>query len=181
MLKKSWSISVHDILSPMTNNSHDSEILAEGQQVLTACAFIHQEIDGKEKVFLPKRADTKKFLPGVYEIPGGHIDFGEDPVAGLKREINEEFGAEIAVGDPFFVFTYTNDIKKSHSIEVVYFARFVSNLGNLVLNPEDHSSYGWFAEDELKNATTPDKNLDDIEFQAIKKGFALIRGQSLEF
>jgi 8-oxo-dGTP diphosphatase len=162
----------------MTKTSHDSETIAEGQQVITACAFIHQEIDGVEKVFLPKRAEIKKFLPGVYELPGGHIDFGEEPVSGLKREIGEEFGMEIEVGDPFFVFTYTNDIKRSHSIEVIYFARFVSELGTLELNPEDHSDFGWFAEDELINATSEGKGLDDIEFQAMQKGFALLRGEA---
>lgn len=165
----------------MAHISHDSEVLAEGQQVITACAFIHQEIDGVEKVFLPKRADTKKFLPGVYELPGGHIDFGEDPVDGLKREIDEEFGMEVEVGDPFYAFTYTNDIKRSHSIEVVYFSKFVSVLGSLVLNPEDHSEYGWFAESELEKATTAEKGLDDIEFVAIRKGFALLKGESPQF
>ncbi len=165
----------------MTHISHDSETLAEGQQVITACAFIHQEIEGLEKVFLPKRADTKKFLPGVYELPGGHIDFGEELVSGLKREIYEELGMEIKIGDPFHVFTYTNDIKRSHSIEVIYFARFVSELEELSLTPEDHSGYGWFAESELINATTEGKALDDIEFQAIRKGFALLRGESIQF
>ena len=33
---------------------------------------------GDIKILLPKRASTKKFLPNVYELPGGHIDFGED-------------------------------------------------------------------------------------------------------
>jgi len=31
---------------------------AKGQQVITACAFIHANFDGVEKVFLPKRAAT---------------------------------------------------------------------------------------------------------------------------
>jgi ADP-ribose pyrophosphatase YjhB (NUDIX family) len=97
------------------------------------------------------------------------------------REIDEEFGAQVEIGDPFFVFTYTNDIKKSHSIEVVYFTRFVSDLGRLTLNPEDHSEFGWFAEDELEKATSPTKGLDDIEFQAIRKGFALLRGEPPKF
>src|SRR6266566_5216805 len=74
----------------MPKTSHDSETPAHGQQVITACVFIHHNFDGIEKLFWPKRADTKKFLPGVYELPGGHIDFGEDITAGLKREIQEE-------------------------------------------------------------------------------------------
>lgn len=112
----------------MTKTQHDSETLAEGKQVMTACAFIHRNFDGVEKVFLPKRAATKKFLPSVFEMPGGHIDYGEDIVAGLKREIQEEFGMETSIGDPFGCFTYTNDVKQSHSIEVIYFAEFTSPL-----------------------------------------------------
>ncbi len=71
----------------MTQTAHDSETPAQGQQVITACAAIHHSFDGVVKIFVPKRAETKKFLPGVYELPGGHIDFGENIVEGLKREI----------------------------------------------------------------------------------------------
>lgn len=163
----------------MTVTSHDSESAADGQQVITACAFIHHVIDGHEKVFLPRRAITKKFLPGVRELPGGHIDFGENPVDGLKREIKEEFDMEIAVGDPFFVFTYTNEVKGSHSIEVVYFAQFTNGTENIKLNPEDHSEFGWFAENELEQAYACNKDADDIEFVAVRKGFAILRGETI--
>jgi 8-oxo-dGTP pyrophosphatase MutT (NUDIX family) len=165
----------------MNKTSHDSETPAQGQQVISACAFIHRKIGGVEKVFLPKRAATKKFLPNVFELPGGHVDYGEDIVTGLKREIAEEFGMTIEVEDPFFAFTYTNDIKGSHSIEVDYFASFVEDSQNVKLDLEDHSEYGWFAEDELANATTEGKGFDDLEFVAMKKGFALLRGESPKF
>jgi len=161
--------------------SHDSEVPAHGQQVITACALIHKDFDGVIKIFLPKRADTKKFLPGVYEIPGGHIDFGEDIIEGLKREIGEEFTMDITVGDPFASFTYTNDVKGSHSIEVVYFASFTSPLENIKLHPDDHSEYGWFAEDELEKVMTENKRGDDPEIQALTKAFSLLKGESLDF
>lgn len=169
-------------LQIMTKASHDSEVLAQNQQVITACAFIHHTFNGVPKVFLPKRSSTKKFLPGVYELPGGHIDFGEEPVVGLKREIHEELGANIEVGDPFYIFTYLNEIKGSHSVEIIYFAKFTNdNINNISLNAEDHSEYGWFSENELINATTENKDLDDIEFVAMKKGFALLNGESQKF
>ena len=131
------------------NASHDSETPAHGRQVITASAFIVHAFDGVNKVFLPRRAETKKFLPDVYELPGGHIDFGEDIEQGLKREIMEEFGMRIEVGDPFFVFTYFNEVKGSHSTEVDYFARFIDPLGHITIHPEDHSEFGWFVEHEL--------------------------------
>ena len=165
----------------MTHIPNDNETPLEGQQIITACAFIHQKIDGVDKVFLAKRADTKKFLPGVYELPGGHIEFGEDVIGGLKREIDEELAMEVNIGDPFSVFTYTDVENCSQTIEVVYSAQFMSNPGSIRINPEDHSEYGWFAEDELINAATPNKGLEDDEFLAIKRGFALLSGDLHQF
>lgn len=161
----------------MSSASHDSETLAQGQQVITACAFIHRSIDGVSEVLLPRRADTKKFLPGKYELPGGHIDFGEDIVAGLYREIMEEFGVTVTIGDPFAVFTYMNDIKQSHSIEVVYFAQ-LRDAQEVTINPEDHSSYGWFTEEQAVAINGDDM---DEEVAVLRKGFALLRGESVRF
>lgn len=161
--------------------SHDSETPSHGQQVITACAFIHDNFDGVEKIFLPKRAASKKFLPGAYELPGGHIDFGEEIVDGLKREIQEEFGMHISVGDPFAAFTYVNEIKGSHSIEVIFFARFEGDVQNIQLNPEDHSEYGWFAENEIEMVISEKKPNGDPEIQAIRKGFNLLAGEMLSF
>lgn len=160
----------------MTKTNHDSETAAHGKQVITACACIHHDFDGVTKVFLPKRATTKKFLPGVYELPGGHIDFGENIVEGLKREIREELEIEINVGDPFYVFDYTNDIKGSHSAEIIYFATLQGSPSDIVLHPEDHSSAGWFSEDELENVQTSTKGADDPEFVALKKAFTMLGG-----
>lgn len=160
---------------------HDSEVAADGQQVITACALIHQKFNGIEKVFLPKRADTKKFLPSVYEVPGGHIDFGEDIVIGLKREVREEIGMDIDVGDPFASFTYTNEIKGSHSVEVLYFAKFVSPLEDISLQPEDHSEFGWFAADELDKVIDENKRGDDLEIIALRKAFDLLNGGVVNF
>lgn len=157
----------------------NSEGLAEGQQVFTACALIHHNFDGVEKVFLAKRADTKKFLPGVYEIPGGHVDYGEDMVVGLKREIQEEFGMSINVGDSFSVFTYINEVKRSHSIEVVYFATFAEPLENISLHPEDHATFGWFSKTDFHEAYTDHKGADDSEFKVVSRAFELLGGAQL--
>jgi ADP-ribose pyrophosphatase YjhB (NUDIX family) len=155
-------------------NSHDSEVPAQGQQIITACAFISHTFSGIEKVFLPKRAKTKKFLPDVFEMPGGHIDWGENIVDGLKREVEEEFGVSIAVGDPFAVFDYVNEVKGSHSVEIVYFAKFIDPIENITLNPEDHSEFIWFDGQDFDLIVNDVKGKDDPEIACIKKGFELI-------
>jgi hypothetical protein cdivTM7_00494 len=159
---------------------NDSEVPAVDKQVIVACAFIHHNFDGVEKIFMPKRAATKKFMPSVFELPGGHVDFGEDIVAGLKREIREEFGKIITVGDPFAAFTYHDSVKGSHSIEVVYFAQF-DDIGNIQLNPKDHSEYKWLSFDELPKVFGNGKDETDEEIQLIKRGFVLLDGGRLKF
>jgi len=32
-----------------------------------------------EKLLVVKRSETKKFLPGYWELPGGKLEFGESP------------------------------------------------------------------------------------------------------
>ncbi len=166
----------------MYKASHDSESPAIGQQVLTACVSIHQNFEGVEKVFLPKRAETKKFMPGIFELPGGHIDFGEDMVEGVKREVLEEIEMKISVGDPFYVFVYENNVKECQSIEVIYFAKFIDPIDKIVLHPEDHSEYGWFSEDEIASKVVSNKKpAEDKENIGIMRGFALLRGAKLNF
>lgn len=159
---------------------NDSEAPAVGKQVIVACAFIYHNFDGVGKIFLPKRSATKKFMPSVFELPGGHVDFGEDIVSGLKREIREEFNKTIEVGDPFAAFTYHNAVKGSHSIEVVYFAQF-DDLDNIQINPVDHSEYKWLSLDELGEILVNGKDESDEEFGIIKHGFALLSGEKPKF
>ncbi len=165
----------------MTKAMHDSETPAPGQQVITVCAFIHHSFNGVEKVFLPKRAATKKFLPNVYNVPGGHVDHGEELVPALKREIREEFNKDITVGAPFAAFTYMNGIKGTHSVEIVYFAQFMDGIDDIELVPDDHSTYAWIAEEELESMFTAGREANDPEFAIMKEGFALLEGKKLTF
>lgn len=174
----------------MAKVSHDSETPAHGQQVISACAFICHDIDGVNKVFLPKRANTKKFLPGLYELPGGHIDFGEDIADGLKREIKEELGMTISLGNPYAAFTYINEVKGSHSVEVIYFAKFIEPIDQITINPDDHSRYDWFTKSEViehrvemvpEGQAVHKKDDNDAEYKAILKGFDILEGKSLAF
>jgi 8-oxo-dGTP diphosphatase len=159
----------------MVTKNHDSETKAEGKQVIVACALIYHNFGGKVKVFLPRRADTKRFMPGVYELPGGHIDFGEDLIIGLRREIKEEFEKDINVENILAAFSYTNEIKGSHSVEIVYLAEFENGIENIVIHEEDHSGYRWFAENELDEMLVGGKTQDDEEYIIIKQAFDIMR------
>ncbi len=165
----------------MTKISHDSEVPAKGQQVLTACAAIHRIRNDKPEIFVAKRAATKQFLPDVFELPGGHIDFGEELTDGLQREIMEEFGVHISVGAPFAAFTYVNEIKQSHSVEVIYFATLLDDEATITLHPEDHSEYRWVNTETIKAIYTEQKNKDNIEYVCLRQGLDLLSGGKINF
>lgn len=155
--------------------SHDSETPAHGQQVFSVCAFVHHDFDGVKKLFLPRRAKTKKFYPDVFELPGGHVDWGETFDGAVAREVMEEFGMAINVGDPYYVFTYDNPVKGSHSVEVIYFATFKDPLDNITLHPDDHSEYKWLAETELSQIYgVGGKDETNDEVKAMIRGFELL-------
>ncbi len=56
----------------------------------------HQEEDGR---FLIAQRPLDGLLGGLWEFPGGKQEVGETRTAALQREIAEELGMEIAVGD----------------------------------------------------------------------------------
>src|SRR3989344_980797 len=137
------------------------------RQIITACVFLHKE----GKAFIGKRSKTKSFLPGKWELPGGHVEFGETLEECLRRELREEFDIEIILGKPYFEFTYLMNDGNDHVIEVLYLAQMENPDQEIRLRAEDHEDYKWISEDEI------DKYFHDNDDEgiAIKKGFEALR------
>jgi 8-oxo-dGTP diphosphatase len=67
---------------------------APGETAEVVAAVI--ERDGK--ILLTRRREGTH-LGGLWEFPGGKRKPGEDPAEALRREIREELGADLVVGD----------------------------------------------------------------------------------
>ena len=68
-----------------------------------------------QKILITQRFDNVH-LPGLWEFPGGKVEPDESLTAGLEREIREELGVTILVGDEFFsvVHDYTPKSVRLH-------------------------------------------------------------------
>lgn len=53
-----------------------------------------------DRVFIAQRRSTD-YLPSKWEFPGGKVEPGETPEECLSREMREEFGIEVSVGEFF--------------------------------------------------------------------------------
>ena len=74
-----------------------------GRAVCDACGFVAYAnsaptasavlVDGDGRVLLARRAVEPEL--GRWDLPGGFLEEGEEPLAGLRRELREEGGLEV--------------------------------------------------------------------------------------
>ncbi len=90
-------------------------------------AVIFNESNDKFLVGLEKR--------GIWELPGGGLDWGEDPKNCIKREIFEEMGLEVTeIGDnPRYIYTCQNQTNHKWVLILAYTVK----VKNLDLKPTD--------------------------------------------
>jgi 8-oxo-dGTP diphosphatase len=99
-------------------------------------------IEHNGRVLIARRRPEDRF-GGVWEFPGGKLESGETPEAGLRREIDEELGLAIEIGEGLGSFPFTAE---GRSIELIVF-RAAWSGGSLILR--EHSEARWVAPADL--------------------------------
>ncbi len=105
-------------------------------------------ISDKNRLLIAKRNLKSSFLPGYFELPGGKIEFGEDPKEALKRELMEELNAEIEVGNPYHAFSFVFKEGQVHGVEIAFFAK-IKNPKSIIC--KEHEEIKWVTKEELDN------------------------------
>jgi len=109
------------------------------------CAGIHILIKKGSKFLLLKKSAGDKNDPNRWDLPGGGIEFGEQPFETALREAKEEAGIRVKITKILNV--WAMPYNKQWSIELLAQGKY---LGGKVKLSKEHSGYQWVSQHELK-------------------------------
>lgn len=108
-------------------------------------------LNSENKILLLQRSE-KSGSGGKWSLPGGALEYGEEPFEAVRREISEEISLTVSQLKLFHVKSYTNE----DDFVVIIGYTCVANSEDITLNWE-HDSYQWLTkEDALKLDLTND-------------------------
>lgn len=100
--------------------------------------------DDQGRILVLYRSETHPCLAFDVDLPGGIIDTDELIEEGLAREIYEETGLELAVGDDHLRHSWQTDCGDHHFLYEVE----GSSVENVAISWEHHD-HAWLSADEL--------------------------------
>ncbi len=104
-------------------------------------------------VFLARRGPKAKNEQGLWEFPGGSVEFGETLAEALQREMHEEYGIGIAVGALVDVVDHILPQEHQHWVSPTFICQIVSGEPQ-IREPEKCTEIGWFRVDQVPSELT---------------------------
>ncbi|MFA6098378.1 MAG: NUDIX domain-containing protein [Patescibacteria group bacterium] len=114
-------------------------------------AAAHALIKKGSKYLILQRAAGEKYMPMAWDIPGGVINFKEEILHALYREVMEETGIKVRQKKLLFVYGNRPKLLNSHHFQLIFLCHYVS--GKIRLS-RDHRDYRWVTLKELQKIKT---------------------------
>ncbi len=105
-------------------------------------------VDAEGRLFPARRGPQAKNERGLWEFPGGSVEFGERLAEALKREIREEYGVEISVGELLDVADHILPDEGQHWVSPSYLCTILAGTPE-IREPGKCTEIGWFLPDEV--------------------------------
>jgi ADP-ribose pyrophosphatase YjhB (NUDIX family) len=140
---------------PMCGHSLTTRLVADKPRPsCESCGFVHFRNPGvgaavvlrdeRGRLLLVRRGPGAT-RAGLWSIPAGYVDYGEDVRAGAARELLEETGLEAEIGAPVWVATNTHDPAKV-TVGIWFEGR---QIDGVLEAGDDADDVGWFHLDDL--------------------------------
>ncbi len=113
--------------------------------------------NGKVLVVQREMNDTH---PGMWEVPGGGLEFGENPRLSVIREVKEETGIDVEVDHLITVVNQVSEDNSKQVLRLVYYCNIIYPEQDVILSHE-HMAYKWI-EPEDKELIDTSRFLQEI-------------------
>ena len=110
-------------------------------------------VDDAGRLFLSRRGPLAKNERGLWEFPGGSVEFNETLADALQREMREEYGVEIAVGELLDVVDHILRAEGQHWVSPTFVCRITAGEP-AILEPGKCAAIGWFTPDDVPQDLT---------------------------
>lgn len=110
-------------------------------------------VNDRGELFMARRGPLAKNERGLWEFPGGSVEFGERLADALRREIREEYGLEIEVGQLLDVVDHILPEEGQHWVSPTFICKPVSGEPR-ILEPGKCTAIGWFRPEDAPEELT---------------------------
>ncbi len=143
----------------MTNNiqTSPSKIPSERSEEKGFFIGVKAIIEKDGKILFIKRSEKYEHLNEAWDIPGGRINFGEEPEEGLKRELKEETGLELDEINQILDAATVFKNEEKQIVRITYLCTVKDGKQKL---SQEHTDLQWVPVKELKNLNFKDKILE---------------------
>lgn len=105
-------------------------------------------IQADNKILLLKRANGRDSILGRYELPGGKLDYGEQPEDGLRRHLEYDMGVMLRSVQLRDAITYIDHDDRDIQYTFLLYSVSFPPKSNLRLS-ENYSQFAWWSVDEV--------------------------------
>lgn len=112
-----------------------------------------------ERVLAMRRSMAKDAGAGLWETLSGRVEPGEEPLAALAREIEEECGLEVRI-DARPVDAYAARRGSAPMVVLVYRAE---SIAGEVRRSDEHDAHAWWTPEEFRRESTLTRLADAID------------------
>lgn len=113
------------------------------------------------ELLLALRSQQAKNERGKWEIPGGAVEFGETLKQALQREIREEIGIEIEVGELLHVCDHILTEEQQHWVSPTFICKIISGTPT-IMEPRKCDALQWFLPADALKLPLSKVTIDDI-------------------
>lgn len=118
-------------------------------------------VDRGGDILLVRRGNEPGY--GLWSMPGGYVDRGEVVEEAAAREVQEETGLEVEVGDLLGLFS-----EREHPVMVAAF--LAREVGGLLAAGSEALEVGFFTPDNLPELAFPRDDLIMVRWRAARDG-----------